>query len=127
LREAHVSYGETKSWRPWEAIGLGEGWKGSHSAADSHIFFLEICREFGGHKNFVLHPVHFLLTLRARDRQQLLILLEALAENPMQKGNLESEDDVGNSIHIKVSRSLLISCWPDALIKELRVINIERI
>jgi hypothetical protein len=37
-------------------LGWGEGWKGSHSAADSHILFLEICREFGGHKNFVLHP-----------------------------------------------------------------------
>jgi hypothetical protein len=23
VREAHVSYGETKSWRAWEAIGLG--------------------------------------------------------------------------------------------------------
>jgi hypothetical protein len=23
VREARVSYGETKSWRPWEAIGLG--------------------------------------------------------------------------------------------------------
>jgi hypothetical protein len=56
VREAHVSYGETKSWRAWEAIGLGEGWKGSRSAADSPIFFLAIRREFGGHKNFVLHP-----------------------------------------------------------------------
>jgi hypothetical protein len=37
-------------------LGWGEGWKGSHSAADSHILFLEIRREFGGHKNFVLHP-----------------------------------------------------------------------
>jgi hypothetical protein len=37
-------------------LGWGEGWEGSHSAADSHIFFLEIRREFGGHKNFVLHP-----------------------------------------------------------------------
>jgi hypothetical protein len=40
-------------------LGWGEGWEGSHSAADSHIFFLEICREFGGHKNFVLHPNRF--------------------------------------------------------------------
>jgi hypothetical protein len=37
-------------------LGWGEGWKGSRSAADSHIFFLAIRREFGGHKNFVLHP-----------------------------------------------------------------------
>jgi hypothetical protein len=50
-------------------LGWGEGWKGSHSAADSHIFFLEICPEFGGHKNFVLHrweaaPTIDLLTAR---------------------------------------------------------------
>jgi hypothetical protein len=37
-------------------LGWGEGWKGSRSAADSHILFLAIRREFGGHKNFVLHP-----------------------------------------------------------------------
>jgi fructose-specific component phosphotransferase system IIB-like protein len=37
-------------------LGWGEGWEGSRSAADSHIFFLAIRREFGGHKNFVLHP-----------------------------------------------------------------------
>jgi hypothetical protein len=44
------------SLSPQRGEGWGEGWEGSHSAADSHIFFLEICREFGGQKNFVLHP-----------------------------------------------------------------------
>jgi hypothetical protein len=44
------------SLSPQRGEGWGEGWEGSHSAADSHIFFLEICQEFGGHKNFVLHP-----------------------------------------------------------------------
>jgi hypothetical protein len=43
-------------------LGWGEGWEGSRSAADSHIFFLEIRREFGGHKNFVLHP-HWAVSL----------------------------------------------------------------
>jgi hypothetical protein len=44
--------------RGWlgKPLGWGEGWEGSRSAAGSHIFFLEIRREFGGHKNFVLHP-----------------------------------------------------------------------
>jgi hypothetical protein len=45
------------SLSPQRGEGWGEGWEGSRSAADSHIFFLEIRREFGGHKNFVLHPV----------------------------------------------------------------------
>ena len=44
------------SLSPQRGEGWGEGWAGSRSAAGSHIFFLEICREFGGHKNFVLHP-----------------------------------------------------------------------
>ena len=44
------------SLSPQRGQGWGEGWEGSRSAANSHIFFLEIRREFGGHKNFVLHP-----------------------------------------------------------------------
>jgi len=47
------------SLSPQRGEGWGEGWEGSRSAADSHIFFLEIRREFGGLKNFVLHPMNF--------------------------------------------------------------------
>jgi hypothetical protein len=54
----------------------GEGWEGSHSAADSHIFFLAIRREFGGHKNFVLHPNHQGLFLWRRNPFEIKVISE---------------------------------------------------
>jgi hypothetical protein len=42
------------------------------------------------------------------------------------KGAISREkDDTGRSIQIKVAGSFLISFWPDAFVRELRVINIE--
>jgi hypothetical protein len=78
---------------------------------------------------FVLNEtsVHFLLSLQSHDRQKLLKVLEILADEPMQKGNFETKDATGRVIQIKAAGRFLISYWPDALIKELRVINIERV
>jgi hypothetical protein len=78
---------------------------------------------------FVLNEtaVHFLLSLRTRERERLLSALEKLANDPMQKGNFQASDTAGRTIQISVAGNFLISYWPDALIKELRVINIEHI
>jgi hypothetical protein len=78
---------------------------------------------------FVLNEtaVHFLLALRTRDRQQLLAALDKLAAEPLQKGNFETKDSTGRAIQISVAGTFLISYWPDALIRELRIINIERV
>jgi hypothetical protein len=59
-------------------LGWGEGRKGSHSAADSHIFFLEICPEFGGHKNFVLHPALEIAMKRALHASEMNLALQTL-------------------------------------------------
>ena len=76
---------------------------------------------------FVLNEAsaHFLLALRARNRQRLLAALDALAANPHQKGDFEANDDTGRSIQVKVVGAFLVSFWADAFVKELRIINIE--
>ena len=76
---------------------------------------------------FVLNEtsLHFLLSLRARQRELVLAALESLAAHPLQKGDFIGQDDTARTIQIKVAGSFLISFWPDALVKELRIINIE--
>jgi hypothetical protein len=76
---------------------------------------------------FVLNEtsVHFLMGITGRHRQQLIHALEAIAAEPLQKGDFEAKDDSGRSIQIKVAGSFLISFWPDAFVRELRVINLE--
>lgn len=69
--------------------------------------------------------VHFLLAIKARDRQKLIHALEALAAEPLQRGDFEGKDDTGRSIQIKVAGSFLISFWSDLFVRELRIINIE--
>jgi len=51
--------------------------------------------------------------------------LQAIAAEPLQKGDFAAKDDTGRSIQIKVAGSFLISFWPDAFVRELRIINIE--
>ena len=69
--------------------------------------------------------VHFLLAIKAGHRQKLISVLEALAAEPLQKGDFEGKDDTGRSIQIKVAGLFLISFWPDTCVRELRSINIE--
>ena len=76
---------------------------------------------------FVLNEtsVHFLLGTKPRHRQKLIQALQAIAAEPLQKGDFAAKDDTGRSIQIKVAGSFLISFWPDAFVRELRIINIE--
>jgi hypothetical protein len=76
---------------------------------------------------FVLNEtsVHFLLAAKPRHRQKLIQALEAIAADPMQKGDFEANDDTGRPIQIKVAGSFLITFWPDAFVRELRIINLE--
>jgi len=69
--------------------------------------------------------LHFLLATNARHRQKLLSALEALAAEPLQKGDFEGTDDTGRLIQTKVAGPFLISFWPDIFVRELRVIRIE--
>ena len=76
---------------------------------------------------FVLNQtsVHFLMSLRGRNRTHLIDRLERLAADPTQSGDFGTKDDTGRSIQIKAAGPFLISFWADPWAKELRVINIE--
>ncbi len=76
---------------------------------------------------FVLNEtsVNFLLGTRLRLREKLIHALQVIAADPMQKGDFVGKDDAGRTIQIKVAGSFLISFWPDTLVTEPRVINIE--
>jgi len=54
--------------------------------------------------------------MRARD---------ALASDPLKRGDFETRDATGRAVQLKVAGPFLISYWPDAFVRELRVINIE--
>ena len=69
--------------------------------------------------------VHFLLALKARQRERLIQALESLAAKPLKRGDFEGKDSTGRTIQMKVEGSFLLSFWPDPLVRELRVINIE--
>jgi hypothetical protein len=69
--------------------------------------------------------VHFLLALKARHRQRLILALESLAAEPLQNGDFEAMDDTGRPVQIKADGSFLISFWPDTFVRELRIIKLE--
>lgn len=53
--------------------------------------------------------VHFLLAQRLRQRQQLLAVFDALANE------------------VKSVGPFLVSFWPDPFVKKLRIINVEKV
>lgn len=78
---------------------------------------------------FVLNEtsVHFLLALNARNRQFLIRGIELLLNEPLQKGDFEERDNTDRLIQMKVMGSFVISFWPDQLVRELRIVRIERV
>lgn len=80
-----------------------------------------------GDWQFVLNQtsVQFLISLRGRRREQLVRALDALANDPMQKGDFEVNDDTGRRVQVKAVGRFMITFWPDVWVQELRVINIE--
>ena len=78
---------------------------------------------------FVLNQtsVEFLLACRGREREKLLRALRQIADDPLQRGDYNARDEVGRSVQIKLAEKFFITFWADVLVKELRVINIERV
>ena len=71
--------------------------------------------------------LHLLLSCRFADRRKLLTSLESLKKNPYQSGNFVEHDDTNRPLDVKVFGSFLITYWRDSFVKELRVVEIERI
>jgi hypothetical protein len=78
---------------------------------------------------FVLNEssVQFLLACRSRQRDLLLKALASLSEDPLQSGEYEARDSTGRTVQIKLVGEFFVTYWPDAFVKELRVIRIERV
>ena len=76
---------------------------------------------------FILNEtsVHFLLSIKSGPRQKLMRARDALASDPLKRGDFETRDATGRAVQLKVAGPFLISYWPDAFVRELRVINIE--
>lgn len=69
----------------------------------------------------------FLLACRFAERRKLLAALESLKKNPYQPGDFIEQDDVGRPLDVRVFGSYLVTFWRDSFVKELRVIEIERV
>ena len=53
--------------------------------------------------------------------------MDGLKKNPYQPGDFIEHDDVGRPLDVKVFGSFLLTYWRDALVKELRIVEIERV
>ncbi len=72
--------------------------------------------------------LHQILALRpASLRLFALKQIEALADNPFTRGELETTDSTGRRNQIKVAGTLSITFWADHPVKELRVVDIRKL
>ncbi|MHB8523856.1 MAG: hypothetical protein ACYDH9_24295 [Limisphaerales bacterium] len=69
----------------------------------------------------------YLLSRRARERNLLIAFLEKLKVDPYQEGEYTVEDDSGRPLQVKGFQPYLITYWLDHSVKEVRVLDIERI
>ncbi len=68
-----------------------------------------------------------LLAARFAERKKLLAALESLKKNPYQQGDFVEHDEVDRPLDVKVFGVFLLTYWRDNLVKELRVVEIERV
>lgn len=68
-----------------------------------------------------------LLAARAVERRKLLAALQSLKADPYQTGDFVESDDTGRPLQVKLFVSHLVTWWPDSLVKEIRVVAIEKI
>lgn len=67
----------------------------------------------------------FVLTRRLRERLLLFKTLDSLRTDPYQVGDFELADSTGRELFVRRARPFLVTYWLDALVKEVRVVNIE--
>lgn len=78
---------------------------------------------------FILNQtsVESLLGCKARHREALIRALEALAANPYQRGDWVAKVSTGRPVQITQVDGFLITFWVDSFVREIRIINLERI
>ena len=71
--------------------------------------------------------VEALLTARVGQRNRLIHFLLALTNDPYKEGDFSAQDEVGRTVQIKVVGAYMVTYWSDHPVREVRVVNIERI
>ena len=71
--------------------------------------------------------LHFFLSEKVSQRKILLQIFDRLKANPSQPVDFWERDDVGRPIRTKALSPFLISYWLDDSVKEIRILEIERV
>lgn len=67
------------------------------------------------------------LARRLPERRVLLAAFDSLKSDPYQRPDFDIEDIFGRQLSIRAFRPFLITYWLDASVKEVRVVDIERV
>jgi hypothetical protein len=62
-----------------------------------------------------------------REREQLLRIFDLLAEVPSQRGEWLRRTTSGPELQIKRFGKWLVTFWPDHAIREMRIVDVERV
>lgn len=69
----------------------------------------------------------FFLGLKLRERHILLKAFATLKSNPYERPDFNSSDTTGRPLNVRGFRPFLITYWLDHAVKEVRVLEIQRI
>lgn len=72
-------------------------------------------------------PFRMFLARRLPERRVLLTAFDSLKADPYQRPDFDMEDISGRQLSIRAFRPFLITYWLDASVKEVRVVDIERV
>ena len=72
-------------------------------------------------------PFRFFLSRTSAQRRLLLAAFDALRNDPYKESDFQSEDSTHRRLNIRGFRPFLITYWLDASVKEVRVVDIERV
>jgi len=71
--------------------------------------------------------VGFFMDCPKREREQLLRVFTVLAESPHQRGDWLRKTSSGRELQIKRFGKWLVTYWPDHPVREVRIVDVERI
>ena len=71
--------------------------------------------------------VAFFAQCSGREREQLMRAFELLAQEPYQRGDWLRRTSLGRELQLKRVGKWLVTFWPDHAVRELRIVDVERI
>ncbi len=69
----------------------------------------------------------FFVSSRPKERRTLMAAFEALRSNPRRQADYFVRDPTGRSLSVWACRPFLITYWLDALVWEIRLVNLQRV